>query len=148
MFAKCARVLKSIWSFFEKNFSKWYYGLIKSSFHSPAENFSPEGQKFLAHFWKRIEHIRIFQKNFILPSFFVETYISALAILLEVFWQRTGEDCPMNRNVKKIHFFEKDYIRMLFGTRRKLFLQPELICLLSKNDEQNFFWNALLRIYL
>ena len=55
----------------------------------------------------------------------------------------------MNRNVKKNSFFsEKNYVKMLFGTRRKLFLQPELICLLSKNDEQNFFWNALLKLYL
>ena len=32
---------------------------------------------------------------------------------------------------------------MFLGTRRKLFLQPESFCLLSKNDVENFFFETL-----
>ena len=38
--------------FSQKN-SVWSRGHVESSFHNPAENFSPEGRKSLAHLWKR-----------------------------------------------------------------------------------------------
>ena len=47
--------------------------------------------------------------------------------------------------LKNSAFFPKNYIKIYLGTRRKLFLQPESFCLLSKNDVENFFWKPLLK---
>ena len=112
----------------------------KSSFHNAAEKVSPVGQKFLAHFWKRIAHTQFFQQIIFLPSFLVETYISVLAILLEVCWQKTEKNCTKNENHKKNTFFSKKFINMLFGTRSILFLQPESFCSLPKSDREKFFF--------
>ena len=122
----------------------------RKQFAQPCQKILARRPEVFGSFLKKNRTHTYFSKKYFPSNFLVDTYISALAILLEVFWQKTGIFLQINRNVKNyLLFFQKNYIRMFLGTRRKLFLQPESFWLLSKNDVQNFFlWNALLRIYL
>ena len=55
---------------------------LPKNFHLKAKNFwlLSDKDKNTCYF---------FQKNTLLPSFLVGTYISILAVLLEIFWQKT-----------------------------------------------------------
>ena len=140
---------KKYLTFFEKNFSFWYNGHIKSSFHNAAEKLSPEGQKFLAHFWKRIAHTQNFQQIFFLPSSLVETYISVLAILLEDFWQKTEKVCTINENLKKVQFSRKSSLKCSSGHVVYCFYNRKVFVRCPKVTEKSFFCrNAFLKLYL
>ena len=121
----------------------------KSSFHNAAEKVSPVGQKFLAHFWKRIAHTQFFQQIIFLPSFLVETYISVLAILLEVCWQKTEKNCTKNENHKKTRFFRKSSLTCCSGHVVYCFYNRKVFVRCPKVTEKSFFCrNPFLKLYL
>ena len=139
---------KKYLTFFEKNFSFWYNGHIKSSFDNAAEKLSPEGQKFLAHFWKRIAHTQFFQQIIFLPSFLVETYISVLAILLEVFWQKTEKVCTINENLKKLQFSRKSSSKCSSGHVVYCFYNRKVFVRCPKVTDKSFFVDTLSSNYI
>ena len=143
------RECQKLSDFFRKKFSFWYNGHIKSSFHNAAEKLSPEGQKLLAHFWKRIAHTQFYQQFIFLPSFLVETYISVLAILLEVFWQKTEKVCTINENLKKLQFSRKSSLKCSSGHVVYCFYNRKVFVRCPKVTEKSFFCrNAFLKWYL
>ena len=140
--AQCARMLKSI--FFVKKIPILILWTHQKQFSQRCRNIFARGSKFLAHFWIRTAHTQFFQQNIFFPSFLVETYNSVLAILLEVFWPKTEKIAQKVKFLKNIHFFRKNFIEMILGTCRILFLQAESFCSLSKNDKMFFFQQILL----
>ena len=88
-----------IYLIFSQKNSVWSRGHVESSFHNPAENFSPEGRKSLAHLWKRLEHLKFFRKKVI----FFQGFRWICGIL---FWQ----SCWISFNEKLRKFAKKTKI--------------------------------------
>ena len=114
-------MLKSIWSF-SKKILLMIIGTHQKQFSQRCRKIFARGSKFLAHFWKRIAHTQFFQQSIFLSSFLVETYISVLATLPEVFWQNKKKIRPKSKIYEKYTFFsKKNVIEMILGTWRILF---------------------------
>ena len=147
-FAQCARMRKNIWPF-SKKFLIMIIWTHQKQFSQRCRKTFATGPKFLTHFWKRIAHTQFFQQIIFLPSFLVETYFSVLAILLEVFWQKTEKVCTLNENHKKIHFSRKSSLNCSSGHVVYCFHHRKVFVRCPKVTEKSFFCRKVfLKSYL
>ena len=103
--------VKKIFDFLSKKFSlQDPMDTTRAVFKTLPKNFCQKA-KIFGYFLIKIRTHTIFsKKNTFLPSFLVETYISILAVLLEVLWQRTEKVRSINESVEKFTFFSKKHL--------------------------------------
>ena len=134
----CENAKKNL--FCQKKFPFWYYGHIKTVLTTLPKKNSPEGRKFLAHFWKKITHTDFSTEYFPSKISCGNVHFSfgnPAGSLLTKNWKNSLKERKLWK--KYIFFLKKNFTEMILGTCRRLFLQPESFCSMSKNDKMFLF---------
>ena len=143
-FSVCESAKKYL-RFFRKKFLMMILWTHQKQFSQPCRKSFARRPKLFGSFLKKNRTHTIFSIKCFPSNFLVETYISALAILLEVFRQKTGKLRPFNRNVKKYSFFSKNYNKMFLVHVENCSYNRKIL-LVVQNWRIKIFWNILLRI--
>ena len=80
---------------------------LKAVFTKLPKNFRQKAESFSFNSERGKNTYKLSKKIYFFPSFPVDTWISVLAILLEVFWQKSEKVCTINKNLKKYNFLQK-----------------------------------------
>ena len=141
-FALCAKMIQSIWFFFQKNYSKWSYRRVKSSFHKPAEKFLSEDL-----FFSLISEDDKNTYNFFKKIFFFQVFLWTRRIQ---FWQSCGKSFdkipkifPQKTKRKKIYIFsKKTWLECSWGHVEYCVLQRKnFVLVVQKWQTKVFFSN-------
>ena len=111
-FAQSARMLKSIWFFSKKVSHNDIMDTSKAVFTTLPKKNSPEGRKFLAHFWKKITHTHsFFSKIFSFQDFLWKRTFQFWQTCWKSFDKKLKQFAQRTKNMKNIHFiFKKKHL--------------------------------------